>query len=82
MIYISSFLINTSLVLYTSLLHTQTHTRTHVRAWGILRGVVDNVLDCSFEASEFDLQVPYYVHFRISNLGKGMKILITPKMKG
>ena len=35
-----------------------------------------NVLDCSIVESEFELQLPYYVHFRTNTLGKGMKHFI------
>ena len=34
------------------------------------------VLDCSLEISEFELQSPYYVHFRTNTLEKGMNLLI------
>ena len=29
-------------------------------------------LDCNLEENEFELQLPYYVHFPTNNLGKGI----------
>ena len=34
-----------------------------------------NVLDCSLEVSEFEIQLHYYDHFWINNLGEGMNFL-------
>ena len=38
------------------------------------------VVDSSIEGCEFELQLHYYVHFRVNALGKGMNPLILPAM--
>ena len=38
-------------------------------------GVMDNVLDCSLEVNEFELQLRYYFHFRTNTLRKDMNLL-------
>ena len=43
---------------------------------GYLRGVIVKAMDSGIEASEFELQSCYYVHFRTNTLGKGMNPLI------
>ena len=42
---------------------------------GSPHGVVVNVLDCDFVVSEFELQLPYYIHFRTNAFGKGMNLI-------
>ena len=42
------------------------------------RGVGLNVVDCDSGVSEFELQSPWYVHFRTNTLEKGMNPLIHP----
>ena len=39
------------------------------------RGIVVNVLDCDIGASEFELQLRYYVHFQTNTPEKGMNHL-------
>ena len=47
--------------------------------WGeILRGVVDNVLDCDIEVSKFELKLHYKVQFRTNPSEKSMNFLILP----
>ena len=58
--------------------HTQTQTLTH--GDGCPRGVMVKALYCGIVVSEFELQSPYYFHFRANSLGKGMKPLILPAM--
>ena len=38
------------------------------------------VLDCSLEASEFELQLHYYFYFQTNTLMKGMNPLISSAM--
>ena len=38
------------------------------------------VLDCKIVVREFELQAPYYIHFRENALGKGMNPFILPPM--
>ena len=45
-----------------------------------LRGAMVKVLDCNLEVSEFELQLPYYVHFRTNIREKGMNTLIPQAM--
>ena len=47
---------------------------------GCPRGVMVKAMDCWIEVSEFELQLCYYVHFRINTLGKGMNPIILPAM--
>ena len=35
-------------------------------------------LDCGILVSEFELQLHYYIHFRVNTHGKGMNPLILP----
>ena len=42
------------------------------------RGVVANILDSDIVESEFELQLDYDVHFRTSDLEKGMNPVILP----
>ena len=35
-----------------------------------------NVMDCDIAVSKFELQLYYYVHFRIYNLGKGVNSFV------
>ena len=35
-------------------------------------GIMVEVLDCSLEVNEFELQSCYYIHIQINNLGTGM----------
>ena len=37
-------------------------------------------MDCGILLSEFELQSPYYIHFRANTVGKGMNPLILPSM--
>ena len=37
---------------------------------GSPRGQMAKVLDCSLKVSEFELQLHYYIHFRINNFGE------------
>ena len=46
--------------------------------WGGLVGVTVKAMDCEIEASEFELQLRYYVHYRACTLGKGMNPLLLP----
>ena len=48
--------------------------------WGCPRGVLVKAMDSEIIVSEFVLKSCYYVHFRTSTLGKGMKPLILPGM--
>ena len=41
--------------------------------------VMVNVLDCKLEASEFELQLRYYVHFRTQTLEKLLVLLLWVK---
>ena len=43
-------------------------------------GVMVKAQRCGILVSEFELQSPYYVHFRTNTLGKGMNPLILPVM--
>ena len=45
-----------------------------------LHDVIIKALDCGIVVSEFELQSPYYVHFRTNTLGKSMNPLILPVM--
>ena len=47
---------------------------------GSPRGVMVKAQDCGIVASEFELQLRYYVHFRTNTLGKDMNPLILPAM--
>ena len=44
--------------------------------WGNPRSVVVNVLNGGILAYEFELKSRYYIHFRTSTLGKGMRSLL------
>ena len=37
-------------------------------------------MDCGIVVNEFELQLRYYVHFRMNTLGKGMNPFILPAM--
>ena len=39
-------------------------------------GVVANVLDYDIVVNNVELQLPYYIHFRINTLRKGLNTLI------
>ena len=47
---------------------------------GIARGVMVKAMDCGIVVSVFELQLPYYVHFRANILGKGINPLVLPAM--
>ena len=51
-------------------LYTHMHTRKHTFE-GISHGVIPKVLDCSLEVNELELQSHYYVHLKITTVGKG-----------
>ena len=42
--------------------------------------VMVKAMDGGIVVSEFELQLRYYVHFRVNTLGKGMNLLILPSM--
>ena len=47
---------------------------------GSSRSIMTKVLDCSFEVSEFKLQLRYYVHIRLNTFEESMKSLIPSAM--
>ena len=44
------------------------------------RGEMVKAMNWEILVSEFELQLPYHVHFRTTTLGKGMVPLILPAM--
>ena len=59
-----------------------TEGSTWIRQWinRSLHGVMVKALDCSFEVSEFQLQLVYYIHFQINTLGKVINCFIPPAL--
>ena len=51
-----------------------------VAKFGILFGVVVNVLRCNIAVSEFELQSRYFIHFMTDPTRKGMNLLILPAL--
>ena len=52
---------------------------TNASGW-CLRGVMVKSMDCGIVVSEFELQSPYYVHFRIDTLGKSFNSILLQAM--
>ena len=54
------------------------HVLSKLLGWWCSRCVMVKAMDCRIVVRKFELQLPYYVHFRTNTLGKGMNPLIIP----
>ena len=63
-----------SIQLFINLLVYSSSVRLNFSRGGSSCGVIANVMDCSLEVSEFEIQSCYYVHFRTNTLEKVMNL--------